>query len=93
MRVLSTIIFSVFLFGCTTPVAFPEEDEPFVEYEYGNYGPDLIYNLYSRKITFYGNGQGKISTAVNEDIGIDQNAPHTIEFELSEESINSLKKK
>lgn len=91
MRALPAIIFSVFLFGCTSSVSFPEDDEPFVEYEYGDYGPDLIYNLYSKKITFYGNGQAKISTPINENIGIDENAPHTIEFELSNEAVNSLK--
>ena len=47
MRKLFVGILAVFLFGCSHALTFSEEDEPFIEYEYGDYGPDLIYNLYS----------------------------------------------
>ena len=90
MRKLFVGILAVFLFGCSHALTFSEEDEPFIEYEYGDYGPDLIYNLYSRKIIFYGNGKGEITTSINEEMGIDENAPHTVEFELEDEEIKVL---
>ena len=90
MRKLFVGILAVFLFGCSHALTFSEEDEPFIEYEYGDYGPDLIYNLYSRKIIFYGNGKGEITTPINEEMGIDENAPHTVEFELEDEEIKAL---
>ena len=90
MRKLFAVIIAVFLFGCSHALTFSEEDEPFIEYEYGPYGPDADYNLYSRKIIFYGNGKGEITTPIDESIGIDENAPHTVEFELEAEEIKAL---
>lgn len=90
MRKFISITMLFFLFGCTSSLTFSEENEPFIEYEYGNYGPDLIYNLYSTEIILYGDGKGRVRTPINEEIGIDENAPHTVEFELEAEDVESL---
>lgn len=92
MRKLTIFLFSLCLFACSNSMTFPEGDVPFIEYEYGSYGIDFIYNLYSINITINGDGTGKISTPINEDIGIDENAPRTIEFEVDEEAIESLQR-
>src|SRR5699024_12597033 len=90
MRKYISLDMLFFLFGCTSSLTFSEENKPFIEYEYGNYGPDLMYNLYSTEIIFYGVGEGKVTTPINEEIGIDENAPHTAEFELEAEEAESL---
>lgn len=90
MRKLISFVMLLILVGCTNSLTFPENHEPFVEYEYGAFGPDIIYNLYSTKIIFYGDGIGVITTPINEEIGIDEQAPHTIEFEIDNEAIESL---
>lgn len=90
------ILFGIFfcmifiLSGCATEVKFPEGDEPFLEYQYGNYGPDLFYNLYTKEITFYTDGQAELSTPIDNEIGIDSNAPHTLLFEIESEEMKKL---
>lgn len=78
------------LSGCATEVKFPEGDESFLEYQYGNYGPDLFYNLYTKEITFYTDGQAELSTPIDNEIGIDSNAPHTLLFEIESEEMKKL---
>lgn len=90
MRILYTMVFSILLVGCTASIVFPAGDTAFIEYEYGDYGPDLMYNLYPETITLFSNGQGNISTPVDKEIGIDQNAPHTVSFEIGEDAVQSL---
>src|SRR5690625_8014493 len=90
MRKFISLAMLFFLFGCTSSLTFSEENEPFIEYEYGNYGPDLMYNLYSTEIIFYGDGEGKVTTPINEEIRIAENEPHTVEFKLEAEDVESL---
>ena len=91
MKKIIIIILLFIVNGCSAPLVFPNEQEPFVEYEFGAYGPGLIYNLYPKVITLYGSGRASISTPLDEELGIDEQAPHTYEFEVGIEDIKSLK--
>lgn len=83
MRKFVIIIFSFLLGGCLKSMEFPQE-EAFIEYEYGDYGPDLIGNLYPKIITLYGNGKGELSMLA------DEGPRHTITFEIEDEAVRSL---
>lgn len=89
MRLLALLVPSIIFSGCAS-LSFSTDGEPFAEYEYGTYGPDLIYNLYPTHITIYGNGQGTVSTPTNEEIGIDQKGPHTVTFEVNSEELKAF---
>lgn len=90
MRKLGLFLCLLILFGCTNSLAFPEDNSPFIEYEYGNYGPDSVFNLYSTKIIFNGNGTGQITTSIDKEIGIDENAPYTVDFKIDNQAVKSL---
>ncbi|GAA0362785.1 hypothetical protein GCM10008932_14100 [Alkalibacterium iburiense] len=87
---LSHLFLPTPFFSKSTPLTFSNENKPYVVYEYGSYGPDLTYNLYSTHITLFKDSKGTVSTPINTSIGIDREAPRIVNFEVPAEDLEVL---
>lgn len=87
---LSHLFLPTPFFSKSTPLTFSNENKPYIVYEYGSYGPDLTYNLYSTHITLFKDSKGIISTPIDQSIGIDRDAPRIVNFEVPAKDLEAL---
>ena len=91
MKWILPLMLGLLLVGCSDSIAFPEDDQVFMERESSPaYGYKLEF--YPVHILLYGDGRGRITTPINEALYINEEAPHTVDFQVDLEDLESLKK-